>query len=204
MVITKKTVWNTRIKHYQKEHESSHKDKSRLYILDRMRQKDIGSILELGVGSGILLDNMRACGLTSIKYSGIDASKEFIRVTKKKYPKMHIVEHDFDQTLPFPDFSYDITYARHVIEHCKHYKPVIREMARVAIKEVIVITFRPFEENDKIDFRKHKGTYYNSYSEKNVRVLCDELFSKYDIIELGGNKVGPSHQGKNWIIHGLK
>jgi ubiquinone/menaquinone biosynthesis C-methylase UbiE len=202
-MITNKTVWNTKIDKYVKEHEKSHKDSSRRFIIDRLKNNPYKSILELGIGSGILLDNLQKENIT-INYTGIDASIEFIKHTKKKHPNAEIIQHDFDNTLPFDDKQFDIVYARHVLEHVKHYKYIVPEMARVSSKEVVIILFRPLIQEDKISLKEHKGTYYNSYGKNGFLTLCNKLFKTTEIIESSGNKIGPSCKGLNWIIHCVK
>ena len=202
-MITNKTVWNTKTEKYTKEHEKSHKDKSRRYIVQKLKDKPYESMLELGIGSGILLDNLLKENIT-INYTGIDASTSFIKVTKKKHPNANIILHDFDNTLPFDNEQFDIVYARHVLEHVKHYKYIVAEMARVCKKEMIIILFRPLIKEDKINLVEHKGTYYNSYSRDGFLVLCNKLFKTTEVIESSGNAIGPSCKGLNWIIHCVK
>ena len=112
--------------------------------------------------------------------------------------------HDFDESLPFGDNQFDVVYARHVLEHVKHYRKLVPEMARVCKREMIIILFRPLEEKDKIDFRKHKGTYYNSYGREDFLATCSQLFEVTEVIENHGNVVGPSWNEINWIIHSVK
>lgn len=200
-MITNKTVWNTKSDLYQKEHEKSHKDKSREYILSRLKQGDIKSVLELGVGSGIFIDNLKERQI-DVRYQGVDASDEFIRITEEKHKDVKVIKYDFDEKLPLLDNEYELIYARHVFEHIKHYNLVLKEMARVCSKEIIVVFFRPLiDGKDEIDFRKHKGTYYNSYNKNDFFALANSLFTSVKYIESKGNTVGPSRKGKNWILH---
>ena len=207
-MITEKTVWNTKTEKYTKEHDSSHNDPSRQIIVDFLKKIEdsdpdrVVVLLELGPGSGTLLDNIETNGL-SVDYRGVDASKKFIEVVKNRHPDREVVLHDFDETLPFPDSCFDIAYARHVLEHVAHYEPVIREMARVA-NEIIIVFFRPLLDGDKdeINRKDKKGTYYNSYSRDGVLKLCNSLFSYGRVIECDGNTIGP--KGRNWVLHCAK
>jgi len=201
-MITKKTVWNTKINKYRKEHEGSHKDDSRKYVVQHIQKNTIKSVLEIGVGSGIFIDNLKSGGI-DIEYTGIDASVEFLRVVGEKYPDIKLVKHDCDVTLPFLDNEFELCFARHVIEHIKGFKNIISEMHRVCSREIIVVLFRPLLDGpDQIKFREHKGAYYNSYSKKGMLKLCGKLFSKHHLIESEGNTAG--HHGKNWILHCVK
>jgi ubiquinone/menaquinone biosynthesis C-methylase UbiE len=153
------------------------------------------------VGSGILLDNMERAGLHA-DYTGVDVSPSFLGVVKQKYPDVRLVRHDFDDTLPFGDECFDIVYARHVFEHLKHYIFVLVEISRVCLEELIVVLFRPLLDGpDEINFRARKGTYYNSYNRDELLKACRTLFDEVSLTVSEGNSVGPSHQGRNWILH---
>jgi len=199
-LITENSVWNTKTTAYAAEHDASRDDPSRKYILSFINAEGVKSILEMGVGTGIFLDNLADRSI-EIEYTGVDASEKFIGRTLKKHPKANIIKHDFDEVLPFGDGQFQVVYARHVLEHVKSYK-ILREMARVAREDVIVVLFRPLANEESVNLKEHKGTYYNSYAKADVDALCKECFREYEYFAIDDNNQ-PAHgpNGRNWVLH---
>lgn len=108
-------------------------DKIRL-ILDQFRRVNSAqSVLDIGTGSGEI-----ACALG-----------EIAQVTSVDIEDNRTVRHGFrfietkDETLPFPDKSFDIIISNHVIEHLDNPQKHISEIARVLKEEGLVYLATP-------------------------------------------------------------
>jgi len=60
--------------------------------------------------------------------------------------------------LPFKNKSFDIAYSSHTIEHCEKPTKFIKEMIRVARKEVVIVCPHRFNRGAKGKYHKH---YFN-------------------------------------------
>lgn len=201
-MITDQSVWNTKTQHYIDEHDASRGEPSRQYVLDFIEREGIRSVLELGIGSGVFLDNLASRGLHP-RYIGIDASYKFREYVLKRHPGTTIWAHDCDSGLPLSDNSVQLVYARHVLEHINN-PNIVAEMARVAQAWVIVVLFRPLADQTTIGWRAHKGAYYNSYGRDWMEAELGRCFAEWNITECDGNDTGPAKAGRNWIMHGKK
>ena len=72
------------------------------------------------------------------------------------------------QNLPCQDSSYDIVYARHLLEHLDSYQDAIKEMIRVAKKEVLIVFFsspeKSFDDKGEAVILNGYSVYQNRYS----------------------------------------
>ncbi len=94
---------------------------------------DGGSVLDVGCGDGLLLSMLREKGVTG---EGVDFSDEAIKKCTEKNIKA--TQHDLSERFPFADGSFDCVVALDVLEHQFNPLAVLREMARVSRKNVIV------------------------------------------------------------------
>jgi len=84
-------------------------------------------VLEVGSGLGILASAVAAHGAEVV---GVERSREQIAAAAHA-PNVTYVEGDAHQ-LDFPDASFDLVYARYLLEHVTDPERVVREMRRVA------------------------------------------------------------------------
>lgn len=103
-------------------------------------QKEIilvgGKVLDVGCGVGSMYDYLKD---TDVKYRGIDISKKSLNSFKKIHPEVGVqCASCFD--IPFPDSFFDTVFCTMFLEHLhpKECPEAIREMARVAKKQVII------------------------------------------------------------------
>ncbi len=92
-----------------------------------------GSVLDVGCGDGLLLAMLKEKG---IRGEGVDFSEEAVRKCATK--GVTAVRHDLNQPLPFPDGAFDWVVALDVLEHQHEPLFLLKEMARVSRKNVIV------------------------------------------------------------------
>ncbi len=91
-------------------------------------------VLDVGSGDGALADflqNQNGCEVTCI-----DVSEVAIERVRSLGLKGSVV--DIEKSLPFPDKSFDYVVASEVIEHIPRSEDLLREMARISKKYVII------------------------------------------------------------------
>jgi len=153
-----------------------------------MKELGVKSFLDTGCGTGPLYELNK----DELKYKGTDYSWAMIEQAKQHFP-----EGDFEvqdaRKLTEPDGSWDCAVSMHCLDHLDDYKAAIAELARVSRKYVIIILWRPFVGQDRINDRnmmnKNEGekpwedTYLHEYTredlvaefEKNGLTIIEEL-----------------------------
>lgn len=96
----------------------------------------ISTVLDMGCGQGFMKPVFEKEGLI---WEGVTLGEDF-KVCTKKGLKVHEVDFTF---LPFLDDSYDLVYARHVLEHSPCPIPTLMEWRRVSKKYLILIAPAP-------------------------------------------------------------
>ncbi len=78
------------------------------------------SVFELGVGNGMLLNNIQTLS-SEIKLSGIDLSEKQLEFLRESYPNLRADVRQYDATVPFDDSfqKVDLAYTHAVIMHIK-------------------------------------------------------------------------------------
>jgi methionine biosynthesis protein MetW len=95
--------------------------------------EDFNSVLDIGGGTGALHDSLTRW--KSHEYTVVDLSPE--AVTQAKSRGLQALVWDIDSAaLPFPDNSFDIVVATHVLEHIRNPWAVLAQMTRVSRKYV--------------------------------------------------------------------
>ena len=79
------------------------------------------------------------------------------------------------EALPFKDRAFDVAYARAVLEHRPYYETGMRELARVADREAIVVFFRLREDEDLIRPDVENNIHHNNYARGGVERLARTL-----------------------------
>lgn len=166
MTQVEKTFWDSFHTQYQMGNA-----KHRQYLLDRMRELDVVSFLDVGCGTGPLYELNK-----HFIYKGVDYSWAMIEQCQKHFP-----EGDFDvqdaRKLREPDNSWDCVVLMHCLDHLDDYKAAIREAARVSRRYVVIILWRDFVSdgtrlNNKNRMNKNDGdpdwedTHLQEYSKE--------------------------------------
>jgi ubiquinone/menaquinone biosynthesis C-methylase UbiE len=104
---------------------------TRNHIRSITNGREYESILDIGAGDGAVLEQIAKCGIgkslsaVEISTSGLDA------IRKRSIASLKGL-HQFDgYNIPFPDKSFDLGLAVHVVEHVEHERMFLREAARV-------------------------------------------------------------------------
>ena len=85
-------------------------------------------VLEVGSGLGILAADV-AGAATDVEVVGVELSAAQIAKAPER-PRLSF-KHGDAHALDFPDASFDLVYARYLLEHVAHPERVVREMRRV-------------------------------------------------------------------------
>jgi SAM-dependent methyltransferase len=94
--------------------------------------KDAQTLLDVGCGRGFVLNYIS--DHTNLKTTGCDLHDKVDTLKNSAYEKGTIYK------LPFPDNSFDIVFSSHTIEHLRNVPDAIKEMKRVARKQLIIVT----------------------------------------------------------------
>lgn len=145
---------------------------SRVKMREYVRQQEFKTILDVpcGVGTdyfGFLHDQI------AIAYQGVELTPKLVSFCQEH--GIPVIQGSIEK-IPFEDNSFDIAYARHVLEHLSYYHTAINELIRVAKKEVLVVFFLPPRSRvpDKINLYTVRGLLlYNNWYNKELI----ELFS---------------------------
>lgn len=146
---------------------------SRILARLHLCQKDYKSVLDVGCGFCVDYEPLKK-SCPHLDYQGLDISSVFVKNAFERGIAAHLGR---VQEIPFADSSFEVVYARHILEHLDSYQMAIKEMVRVAGKEVIIIFFsKPFDAaGDRLSFVDVGGytVYQNRYSKSKL-----ELFLK--------------------------
>lgn len=132
-----------------------------------------GKVLDVGCGGGSMYDYLKD---TDVKYSGIDISKRSLNRFRKYHPEVDVqCTNCFD--IPFSDNFFDTVFCIMFLEHLhpEEYPEAIREMARVAKKQVIIGWFRaPWLKPTWIPFTG-KPYFSSRYNVDEVKKVIESL-----------------------------
>ena len=109
---------------------------------------DIKTILDVGCGQGVAFPYFKKLGLD---FTAITLGLDY-QVCRREYPKDKVHEMDM-HFLDFPDESFDMVYARHILEHSTMPLLALMEWHRVSKDRLVVVIPSPKEE--VIDGRNH-------------------------------------------------
>jgi len=162
-------IWEfrTRDKENQKEFASwwgNENAISRILSRLHMIHKGYQSVLDAACGFCMDYDALkRSC--PKIQYYALDMSSTFVTLAQDRGIN---VELGRIESMPYEDSFVELVYVRHVLEHMPSYQEAIKEMVRVASKEVMIVFFITPDHNihDKIAMINVGGytTYQNRYS----------------------------------------
>lgn len=164
---------------------------SRQHMRVHVRKKEYTSILDVACGLcvdylGLKKDNM------NIRYQGLDITPKLVELGLKN--NMPIARGSIE-AIPFWDSSFDLVYARHILEHLSGYETALKESIRVAAKEVMVTFFIPPTGGPtRIVAQSYLGTkvhqdgftlYHNVYNAKDLETYVKKN-EKVDRVEWEG------------------
>ena len=126
---------------------SSYPEKLGKYLFDTFEMKTGMTLLEIGCGRGDILKRFKSLGLT---VEGVDIDSEAITLNPGIPVKMCHIE---NESLPYPDNSFDVIYSKSLIEHLYYPEKYMAEAYRVLKPNGLLLTLVPdWEANYKIYF----------------------------------------------------
>jgi len=121
------------------------KDLPTLKLHYLLKQLTKGSVLEIGSGSGRILSSIHERN-PNLKLTGVDISKEQVRIAKRDNPGITFVVGDAEK-LPFKADTFDAVIFLDVIEHVHHPDKLLREAYRVCKPGGILHGMSPCEDH---------------------------------------------------------
>lgn len=144
---------------------------SRMYVREHIKEKNYHSMLDAACGMCVEYDGLQDDSY-AIDYTGIDITPQL--VSRAQARSINVIEGSIE-AIPFADNSFDVAYARWVLESLPYYDTAINEMVRVARDEVMIVFFMPLHETteETIQVICWPGPYlfYNQYSKPNIEAL---------------------------------
>jgi SAM-dependent methyltransferase len=154
---------------------------------------DDESVLDVGCGPGWNYEHFVQYGPDVKRYVGVDYSKRFIRVCKKRQPDIEWVVGDC-RDIQFDEDSFDVVILQDCLEHTSGYEIPLKEALRVARKRVIVTFWKASfmddnESEDKINDDGNDG-YGATYNRDRFEKYLDDLGVEWwtDTTKPGANR----------------
>ena len=143
---------------------------SRVAIRTHVRAQKYESIIDVACGLCIDYDGFQADHMV-IAYQGLDITPKLIKAALDRGVP---ARQGSIENIPLADCSFDIAYARHILEHLMYYENAVKELIRVAAKEVLIVFFiKPSAAPDFIDGQANEITqgyllYHNVYNKEKL------------------------------------
>src|SRR3990167_590448 len=161
--------------------------KHRLYILDKLKELGVNSLLDEGCGTGPIYDliiNSEEGRWDNIRrYRGTDYSWRMIDTCRSLFSNGDFKIEDA-RHLDEPDSTWDCVLLMHCMDHLDDYASAIKEAVRVSKKYVAFIFWTGFV---------NEGTTLNS---KNVLI---KEFDKYGLIDIDIAEIPDDYSKYNYI-----
>lgn len=185
-------------------------NKYRTYILDRLKQLGVISILEVGCGTAPIYGMIKENINWGFKYKGTDFANEMVEVARDYFKTANLDIQDA-RKLKEGDNRWDCVLSIDCLDHLDDYKAAIAEAARVAKKYVVISLWRDFVTsgtslNSRNMMNKEEGEepWEESYLQEYSKEVLEEEFKKnnLEIIEFtNGPEVNEVNQRRAlWIL----
>jgi len=149
--------WHTR---FQK--QATWTESIRSFILERVPIRSTAHILEVGCGTGAILEDIRQIvdysvnnsgsnGLRHSNIHGLDINETYITLAQANLPLTSLVIGDA-VSLPYRDNSYNITYCHFLLMWLDEPDKAVLEMQRVTLPGGMVIAFAEPDYGGRIDY----------------------------------------------------
>jgi len=136
------------------------KAESKMFFYNYLKNKDYKTLLDIGCGDATIYDGLKLSNI-NIDYTGADSCDYFINLGKNR--NLNILKTDI-RKIDKNDSSYDIVFARHIVEHQPDFETLFTEMIRIAKKECVHIFFiKPNMGDTIINYDKNTDLYHNKF-----------------------------------------
>ena len=169
--------------------------KHRIYILDKLRELGVVTLLDLGCGTGpiydLIINPVTESRWDNIhKYKGTDYSWRMIDTAKELFPYGKFEVQDARKMLE-PDNSWDCVLLMHVLDHLDDYSAAISEAVRVSKKYICICLWRSFVNggtnlNPRNMYGKKEGEepWEDTFLQEYSRSTLIMEFDKYNLIDV--------------------
>jgi SAM-dependent methyltransferase len=165
-------------KHYEGSYTAKEVEWRRICAIDKasnikalLGSEQVQSVLDIGCGTGSVLSEVRKRGIGT-NHQGIDLADPNQHIDPAAQ-ELTLLEYD-GENIPFPDSSFDLVYASHVVEHVLHPRGFLKAVSRVA-KRLIYLEI-PCELHARTRHSDIQTTlnigHINSYSPESFTMLC--------------------------------
>jgi SAM-dependent methyltransferase len=154
--------WNLPLEIWLDPHrqEQPHNERSQELVVEYLRRalrytEGRISLLDAPCGNGRLYRGLEREGLLDrIDYAGLDLTPNLVEAARRLMPA-HEITMGSVESMPFPDASFDVIVAQHILRHLESYEQAIREYLRVGRWMVVIVEKAAAEKKDE------KGTGYS-------------------------------------------
>lgn len=149
------------------------------------------SVLDLGCGTGLLMEQVISEDYTR-HVTGLDLSSQMINIATQRIKEKGTLIIGDSEKLPFEDLSFDIVYCNDSFHHYPNPKKVIEEVSRVLKYGGVFILgdiYQPVIARQIMNFLikyNHEGDV-RIYSKKEITTLMNEVFHKIEWTKLSNN-----------------
>jgi ubiquinone/menaquinone biosynthesis C-methylase UbiE len=143
-------------------------DPSRLKARRHIQVRNYRSILDIPCGLATDFYGFRRDAV-DIEYMGMDITPKLIKFAQDNNVP---VRQGNIEAIACEDSSFDVCYARHILEHLAYYESAVAELIRVAKKEVLIVFFiKPTEASDTytLNFDRDCLLYANHYNRQKLQ-----------------------------------
>ena len=129
------------------------------------------SLLDLGVGTGLISEQFTQFGLTVV---GVDGSEKLLRVCKSKGFCKDLLLHDlYDGTLPEMDMTFDIVVSSGVFEFVHNLSAMfINVYHHMNYDGIFCLSIRDLENNSHIETIEYKGMQIDKNAYEKHGIVC--------------------------------
>lgn len=154
-------------------------------------------VLDLGCGSGALVNAMRVRGKEAV---GLELRMNPFLASIVPEAKPHVMLYDGSLPLPFADGQFQSAIAVEVLEHIADYESIVGELARVAVNQVVLtvpdISAIPMGfHQGVIPWHLLEATHINFFTQPALETLLRRHFTHVDILRIGPTVVN----GAKWF-----
>ena len=136
-----------------------------------------GSVLDAGCGEGETIE--RLAELLPERVAAVDVMRSCVEAMRARHPGVEVSCESVD-ALPFDDGAFDLVLCLEVLEHVPDPRRAVRELARVAARDVVVsVPYEPYFRIGSMLRGKYVGTlgnhpeHVNHYNRRTLRELLE-------------------------------
>lgn len=154
----------------------------RMLFRHLLRETGAKSVVEVGCGSGIEVEGLRADGLLEqVDYVGLDFTPELVDACRYRHPDQKFALADVTEPLLV---HADVVYARHVLEHVEEGYRALRNLVAAARELTVVSWFiRPTWRPSEVHIGYSDGFLHQTYPAPNMISCAREdgrLLARFD------------------------